>query len=58
MNNEKKYKSNNFKFMVSKIAQAVLAVGGMATVYSCTLFFHEKKVPNELLNNNPFVDKE
>jgi len=54
MNKEKK----NFKFIFARIAQAVVAVGGMATIYSCTILFHEKKVPNELLNNNPFADKE
>lgn len=55
---EKKNKSNNFKLVMAKVAQAVVAVGGMATVTSCSIWLHEKKVPSELLNNHPFADKE
>lgn len=53
-----KKKSFNIKFFVSKLATIVVAVGGTATVTGCTTIFHEKKVPNELLENHPFASKE
>ncbi|MGE7920348.1 hypothetical protein ACQKM9_15625 [Viridibacillus sp. NPDC093762] len=53
MNKDKK--ELNLKFFVSKVAQIVVAVGGMATITSCTALFHEKKVPSELLNSHPFA---
>lgn len=56
MNKEKKW--FNIKFFASKVAAVVAAVGGTATITSCTMFLHEKKVPNELLNNHRFTDKE
>lgn len=55
MNKEKK---SFLKFFVSKVSAIVLAVGGTATVTGCTTFFHEKKVPNDLLDNHPFASKE
>lgn len=56
MNKDKK--GFNIKVFVSKVSQLVVVIGGMATVNSCTLLFHEKKVPKELLNNHPFLSKE
>lgn len=56
MNKEKK--DINLKFFVSKVAQTVVALGGLATISSCTALFHEKKVPSELLNSHPFASKE
>lgn len=58
MNKEKKNNWFTLKFYTSKIAQVAVAVGGMATITSCTMFLHEKKVPSELLNNHHFSDKE
>ncbi|MDM5332953.1 hypothetical protein QUF56_06905 [Ureibacillus composti] len=56
MNKEKKMNWFNIKFHASKIAAALVAVGGTATTMSCTIWFHEKKVPEQLLSNNPFTD--
>lgn len=58
MDKNKEKKWFNINAFVSKIAQVVVTVGGMATITSCTTFFHETKVPNELLNNHPFSSKE
>lgn len=56
MKKEKKW--FNIQFFASQVARVVVAVGSMATVTSCTTLFHEKKVPNELLENHPFAAKE
>ncbi|MGE7093777.1 hypothetical protein ACQKII_20480 [Lysinibacillus sp. NPDC048646] len=53
MNNEKK--GFNIDYFISKLSQLVVAAGGIAVVQSCTLIFHEKKVPSELLNDNQFT---
>ena len=53
-----KKKLSNIKFFVSKVAAIVIALGGTATVTGCTSLFHEKKVPNDLLENHPFASKE
>ncbi|QCR33449.1 hypothetical protein [Lysinibacillus sp. SGAir0095] len=45
------------KFLTSKISQAVMSIGALATVTSCSLLFHEKQVPNQLLSNHPFANK-
>lgn len=55
---KKEKKSGNFTFFVSRIAAFFVAVGGAATVTGCTAIFHEKKVPNTLLENHPFASKE
>ncbi|MBB5148491.1 MULTISPECIES: hypothetical protein [Ureibacillus] len=47
----------NVKNLISKIAMVVVAVGGTATITGCTTLFHEKKISNELLENNPFATK-
>lgn len=52
-----KTKEIKLKFVRAKIAQAVMSVGALATVMSCTLIFHEKEIPNELLKNHPFAPK-
>ncbi|MEL3960972.1 hypothetical protein MKZ01_06815 [Lysinibacillus endophyticus] len=54
----KKNKGLKLNFVASKVAQGLVAVGGMATVQACTAFFNEKKVPDELLKNNRFADNE
>lgn len=56
MNKEKKW--FNIKFFTTKLAAMVVAVGGTATITGCTTLFHEKKVPNALLEDNPFVTKQ
>ena len=58
MNKNKKKKWFNLNFFVSKIAQVIVAVGGVAAITSCTTFFHERKVPNELLKKHPFSTEE
>lgn len=55
---KKEKKLSNFTLFVSKMAAVVVAVGGSATVTGCTTIFHEKKVPNVLLENHPFASKE
>ena len=52
-----KKKTSNIKLFASKVAAIVVAVGGAATVTGCTSLFHEKKVPDELLENRPFASK-
>lgn len=52
---KKETKWFNFKFFVSKIAALVVMVGGAATIKGCTMFLHEKKVPDSLLENNRFT---
>lgn len=56
MNKEKRW--FNIKFFTVKVAAFVVAVGGTATVTGCTTIFHEKKVPNKLLENHPFASRE
>lgn len=58
MNKEKKSKWCNIKFFSAKVAQVVVAVGGTATISSCTIWLHEKKVPSELLSNHPFAKED
>ncbi|WP_110114469.1 hypothetical protein [Bacillus sp. CGMCC 1.16541] len=48
-------KQLNLKFFVSKVAQIVVSVGGMATITGCTTLFHENKVPSELIDSHPFA---
>ena len=55
MKKEKKFL--NFKFISSNVAAVFVGLGGVATVKACTFLFHEKKVPQELLENNPFISK-
>ncbi|MFC5542827.1 MAG: cyclic lactone autoinducer peptide [Bacilli bacterium] len=45
------------KNVLAKIAAFVVVFGGIATTNGCTTLFHEKKVPNELLQNNLFASK-
>ena len=54
----KEKKGFSLNLVASKVAQVLVTVGGTATVQACTLFFNEKKVPIELLKNNPFADQE
>lgn len=58
MNKSKEKKWFNIKAFVSKVAQVVVTIGGIATVTSCTTLFHERKIPDELLNNHPFSSEE
>lgn len=53
----KNRRCSNIKFFTAKVAAILVAVGSTATVTGCTSLFHEKKIPNDLLENHPFSSK-
>lgn len=57
MNKKNEKVMNNKGLITTKISRAVMAIGALATVTSCTLLFHEKQVPSQLLSNHPFAQK-
>lgn len=38
-----------------KIANMVLFIGELSVVGSCSVFFHEEEIPQELLEQHPFL---
>lgn len=46
------------KFFLLKLSKTTLLIGDTAGVTACFAFFHEKELPVELQNNNPFLENE
>lgn len=43
------------RIVMLKIANFILFIGEIAVVGSCSVFFHEEEIPQELLEQHPFL---